>query len=192
MRVYDGEAEVTAGDKTLQVKEGHTIALDTLAMNKFDKNDSDALNRWSARRAEYVSMANVSAAHSLSTSGGFYSNSFSSGWYYNPFFGMYTFVPGLDGSWFSPYGYRFFSPWDVYMAYMPYYYYTPTRGGSSGGYNNAVGNKTVPVRVPNPNRGGGAGMTATSMPAHRGGYGGYSGISTTSSAPVAHSSGSHH
>jgi hypothetical protein len=137
LRVFDGEAGVTAGDKTVEVKEGHLIALDTLAMSKFDKTTTDALNRWSARRAEYVSMANVSAANSLRSSGsGFYS----SGWYFNPYFGMFTFVPGLAGTWYSPYGFRFWSPFDVYQAYIPGYYYTPTYSA----YNNA-GRSSVPV-----------------------------------------------
>ena len=50
LRVYDGSAEVTAGDQTVEVKEGHLISLDTLAVHKFDKTVTDALNRWSERR----------------------------------------------------------------------------------------------------------------------------------------------
>jgi len=145
LRVFDGVADVRSGDKTVEVKEGHLVALGTFAVSRFDKNETDALNRWSERRAEYVAMANVSAANSLRTSaydtGGYYN----SGWYWNPFFGMYTFVPGLMGSWYSPYGFRFWSPYDVYMAYMPGYYYpgyyTPTY---AGGYNSG-GSRTVPV-----------------------------------------------
>jgi len=182
LRVYDGEAEVTAGDKTLDVKEGRLVALDTLATSKFDKTAGDALNRWSERRAEYISMANVSAANSLRTAalyggsgysgyggyggyGGFggygglggygYDGAFASGWYFNPYFGMYTFVPGMmGGAYYSPYGYRFWSPYDVYMAYMPgmYYGYGPGYYGGGGGggygraYNNAGYHASVPVR----------------------------------------------
>jgi hypothetical protein len=68
LRVYNGMAEVTAGDQTVEVREGHLIALNTLAMQKFDKTVNDALNRWSERRAGYVSMANVGAASALTSS----------------------------------------------------------------------------------------------------------------------------
>src|SRR5580700_4626003 len=68
LRVYDGLAEVTAGGQTVEVREGHLIALDTLAVHKFDKTVTDALNRWSERRDSYVSMANVGAADTLRAS----------------------------------------------------------------------------------------------------------------------------
>jgi len=153
LRVYDGLAEVTAGGQTVEVKEGHLIALDTLAVHKFDKAVTDALNRWSERRDGYVSMANVAAANTLRTSlfGG--GNLFLSGWYFNPFLGMYSFVPGLGGMFYSPYGNPFFSPFDVYMAYMPGFYYPGYYGGYGyPGYNsgyagayNSLYAKSVPV-----------------------------------------------
>ncbi len=150
LRVYDGLAEVTAGDQTVEVKEGHLIALDTLAVHKFDKTVTDALNRWSERRDGYVSMANVAAANTLRTSLFSGGNLFSSGWYYNPFFGMYTYVPGLGGMFYSPFGNPFFSPFDVYMAYMPGFYYPGYYGnyGYNSGYSNAynsVNYRSVPV-----------------------------------------------
>jgi hypothetical protein len=161
LRIYDGEAEITAGGKTVDVKEGRLVALDTLATSKFDKNVGDALNRWSERRAEYISMANVSAANSLRTASlyggsgayggygglgdyGMYGGygpyggygmygGMASGWFYNPYFGMFTFVPGMmGGAFYSPYGYRLWSPYDVYMAYMPGLYYG--YGGYGRGY----------------------------------------------------------
>ena len=139
LRVYDGLAEVTAGGQTVEVKEGHTIALDTLEVHKFDKTVTDALDRWSERRDGYVSMANVEAASTLRSSmfGG--DTSFLSGWYWNPFFGMYSYVPGfngmMSGMFYSPYGNPFFSPFGVYQAYMPGFYYYPSYPsyyGSSG------------------------------------------------------------
>ena len=119
LRVYNGVAEVTAGDRTVQVADGHLIELDTLAVRKFDKTANDALNRWSERRAGYVSVANVGAASSLRTSmfngGGMFSN----GWFWNPSFGMYSYVPGFSGMFYSAYGCPMFSPFDVYMAFSP-------------------------------------------------------------------------
>jgi hypothetical protein len=133
LRVYDGVAEVTAGDRTVEVREGHLIALDTLAVHKFDKTATDALNRWSERRAEYVSMANVGAARSLQSSLFSGGSMFSNGWYWNPFFGMYSYVPGLGGMSYSPYGCPMFSPWDVNMAFTPGYY-NPCYSGYGNGY----------------------------------------------------------
>ena len=81
---------------------------------------------------------------------------------------MYTFVPGMGlggGGLYSPYGFRYWSPFDVYMAYMPGYYYSPygygypgygygsgyaggrgvTRGSTSAGAYNSVNYKSVPT-----------------------------------------------
>jgi len=149
LRVFAGVAEVAANDKTIEVKEGHSIDLDTLAVARFDKDSTDALNRWSQRRDEYVSMANVSAANSLRSSM-FGGGMLNSGWYWNPFFGMFTFVPGLDGDWMSPYGFRFWSPFDVYMAFMPGYYYWPSGYGTPV-YGN-VYNGVLTNSVPSPSR----------------------------------------
>jgi hypothetical protein len=212
LRVYEGAADVASGDKTVEVKEGHLITLDTLAESRFDKTTTDALNRWSERRAEYVSMANVSAANSLRTSmfngdysmyggGSLYGGGlFASGWYFNPFFGMYTFVPGMDGLWMSPYGYRFWSPFDVYMAYMPGYYYSPYGYGypgyGYGGYANAynsVAAKSVPAPSHSSVGSGGLARSSGSASMGHGGVsrgGGFSGISSgTVSAPVSHGGG---
>jgi len=209
LRVYDGAAQVSAGEKSVQVNEGHQIALDTLAVARFDKNLTDALDRWSARRAQYLSMANVSAANSLrssvfSTGSAFYTGggAFNSGWYWNPYFGMFTFVPGLDGAWYSPYGFRFWSPFDVYMAYMPGYYYYPSGytsgGGSARGYKGTgYGHGPTPVRStatrgsgPTPVRStatGDSGAIANSGSSPRGPA---SVSSSASSAPISRGGGS--
>jgi hypothetical protein len=152
LRVFDGIAEVTAGDRTVEVKDSHLIALDTLAVGRFDRNVTDALNRWSERRDEYVSMANVAAARSVQSSmvGG--GNMFSNGWYWNPFFGMYSYVPGLGGMAYSPYGCPMFSPWDVYMAFSPSYYYPCYSGYRSPVYYNNVYNTLAYKSVPQPRR----------------------------------------
>ena len=210
LRVFDGLAEVTSGDRTLELKEGHLLVFDTLAMNRFDKNDSDALNRWSARRAEYVSMANVSAADSLR--GSLFGNDSMygcanvlsvGGWCFNPFFGMYTFVPGM-GMGYSPYGFAYWSPFSVYQAMLPGYYYYPgyyygygaPYGGAYGGvYNTAGGYKSVPA----PARSGGiggiggsrgsVGSVAVAHGPSRGSSGGYSSGSSSSSSGSTYSSG---
>jgi hypothetical protein len=197
LRVYDGLAEVTADGQTVEVKDGHSIALDTLAVRKFDKTVTDALNRWSERRDGYVSMANVEAANTLRTSlfnGG---NLFSSGWYFSPLFGMYTFVPGMGGI-YNTYGNPFFSPFDVYMAsgfYYPGYGFGNGfgygYGNGYGGYGsiyNTVNYKTVPV----PTRSSGSGVAAGSGSSggsiavgHAPSVGSIGSISSGSAGPVA-------
>jgi hypothetical protein len=206
LRVFNGEADVTLGEKTVEAKDGHAVALDTLADHKFDRATTDALNRWSERRGEYVSMASVSAANSLRTSMFDGSGMMSTGWYFNPFLGMYTFVPGLDGNWFSAYGFPFWSPYNVYMAYMPGYYYYPYSyygGGYPSGYGsyNTINYRSVPVPAHSgTHASGGIGTVATGHgPSIGGGLSSSgslpsgslsSGSSGTVSAPVSHGGGS--
>ena len=114
-RVYSGEAEVKTASNVLVVKAGKEVSLNgTVAVEKFDSKDSDSLDRWSQRRAEYVSMANISAAKYVSDSGTSWGYS---GWNYNPYFGMYTYLP-MAGMFYSPYGYPYFAPTTVYRVYQ--------------------------------------------------------------------------
>src|SRR5207248_9757169 len=83
LRVFKGVVDVEANGKTFELKEGKELSLaGDLATAKFDTKESDALSRWSYRRAEYVAMANVSAAKSLRDSGGYagYDNSLYNGY----------------------------------------------------------------------------------------------------------------
>ncbi len=43
LRVFDGVAEVAKGDSMIEVKEGHVVAFDTLAVRRFDKTATDVL-----------------------------------------------------------------------------------------------------------------------------------------------------
>jgi hypothetical protein len=133
LRVYDGTALVQLNGKTEEVKEGHMLAMDgDLKLAKFDKNkdDLDELYRWAHRRSEYISMANVSAAKTVADSGMHWGNS---SWYWNPYFNMYTFIP-MNGSYYSPFGYAFFSPFTVYnYLYSPYFYGYGAGGPVYGG-----------------------------------------------------------
>ena len=116
LRVFKGEVIVDVAGQRIEVDKGKFLPLDgTLAVQKFDRDQADAFDRWSGRRAEHLALANVYAARSLNRSG--YSLR-SSGWYWNPYFGMYTFVP-LSGTYLSPYGYYFWSPSRVYALYAP-------------------------------------------------------------------------
>src|SRR6266478_4818550 len=132
LRVYDGAVLAQINGKSQEIKEGQLLAMNgDLKLAKFDKDDVDALYRWSHRRAEYISMANVSAAKSVRDSG---MSWYSSGWAFNPYFNMYTFIP-YRGSYYNPFGFALWSPFTVYdYLYAPGYYNTGyLRGGGGGG-----------------------------------------------------------
>ncbi len=116
LRVYDGQAAVEQGGQMLTVKRGQALALGgSRVARRFDTKTGDALFRWSKRRAEYIAMANIASAKSLYDSG---SGWRTSGWYWNPYFGMFTYIP-YRGIYSSPFGWRFFSPREVYVIYEP-------------------------------------------------------------------------
>jgi hypothetical protein len=134
-RVYSGEAQLDSGTNVLTLKAGKQVSLDGMvAVERFNPKDGDALSNWSQRRGEYISMANVSAAKYVNDSGGGWS---SNGWYYNPYFGMFTYVP-MNGMFYSPYGYAYYSPGYVYRVYQQPGAYVG-RNGFGGGAVNGVG-----------------------------------------------------
>ena len=142
LRVYAGEADVKAVSNFLTVKQGKLLPLpDGVAVEKFDTRNGDAFSRWSKRRAEYIAVANISAAKSVGDSGNTWRRS---GWLFNPYFGMFTFIPGAGHLWSSPYGYRFYCPRTVYRVFEA----PMVAGGSwSGGgphYNSNLGYQTMP------------------------------------------------
>jgi hypothetical protein len=160
VKVFDGVASVTTGEQTTPVGVGRMLSLDSTgaaSVEKFNKEDTDALDRWSRRRAENVAMANVSSAKQVHDSGCTnYNTSFANpvgatgvpvnspcnnpcgGWRYNPWYGMVTYIP-CGANIYSPYGYRYWSPNNVGRMY----YVAPTvgRGGgnSGGGYYPSMG-----------------------------------------------------
>lgn len=109
LRVFDGEALVEGGAGRLRLNKGRMLALDgAWAAVRFYRDEEDALDRWSGRRAAYLAQANLEAA----VSSGWRGNGFESGlggyWLLNPYLGMMTYVP-LKGAYNSFYGYRFYS-----------------------------------------------------------------------------------
>ena len=121
LRVYEGQARVTAGSQSLTARKGHQIDLDSakLADSRFDAKETDAFYRWSSRRAEYVAAANVISARVSSNSS--YGSGFTNNpgaWSWNPYFGMFTFLPA-SGIYWSPFGSPFYSPGMAWAAYNP-------------------------------------------------------------------------
>lgn len=166
-RVYSGEAEVETGSNVLIVRAGKQVAFDGMvSVEKFNPKDGDELSRWSQRRAEYVSMANVSAAKYVSNSGTGLSNS---GWFFNPYFGMFTYIP-MNGMFNSPYGYSYYSPYTVYRVYQQPGAYL---GGNTGfaGRNPTATTTQAQTSVPFSSASSG---TTTAQPFSRGSMGGVS------------------
>jgi hypothetical protein len=125
LKVFKGDADVEVAGQTKRVSGGHllSVATETASIEKFDTDDTDELDRWSHRRGSYLAAANMSAARTLLSSGGNPSmwgygmgGICSSVWGYNSYYGMMTFIP-CTGSLFSPYGYRFWSPYAIGGAY---------------------------------------------------------------------------
>ncbi len=141
LRVYDGEALVEQGGQSLVLKKGKLLAFNGLFVaERFDPNAGDALYRWAKRRAEYVAMANVSAAKSLRDSGSRWQIS---GWRWNPYFGVFTYVP-WRGAYNSFWGYRFWSPREVYVVYAPPMQVSGGGWDASRSYNPNLGYSTMP------------------------------------------------
>jgi hypothetical protein len=117
LRVYDGEATVSASGRSVNVKKGHQIALvaqnEKLKTQGFDTNSVDPLYSWSRLRSEYMAEANMSSAQTILVSNP--SWFYGTGWYWNPYFNSWAFVPG-GGYFYSPFGFGFYSPayWGVY------------------------------------------------------------------------------
>ena len=134
MRVYDGEVLAQFNGQNEEIKGGRILEMNgAMAMGHFDKDkETDELYLWSRRRSEYLAMANVSAAKSISDSGMHWE---ASNWSWNPYFNMFTFIPSGTGMFYSPFGYALWSPYNVYdyvHSYAPYYFY-PDRLGYGGG-----------------------------------------------------------
>ena len=133
LRVFEGRADVVLGDKTMVAKKSALVPLTgELVAGKFDTDNTDPLDRWSARRAGYTAMANVSASKSLRDSGMSWGRS---GWMWNPYFGMYTFIP-MGGSIYSPYGYSYYSPRTIIAVYQPRNSFS-SGGMGGGGFDNS-------------------------------------------------------
>jgi hypothetical protein len=115
--VYDGEVTVHNGDRNVNVKKGHELALvatnEKLKTQGFDANNVDSLYSWSRLRSEYMAEANMSSAQTILVSNP--SWFYGTGWYWNPYFSSWAFVPG-GGYFYSPFGFGFYSPayWGVY------------------------------------------------------------------------------
>lgn len=149
--VLEGKASVTLNDHEVSLTKGkETILAGGLEKQKFDTKQEDDLYAWSNVRSEYSAAASYRVATAAANSGtwngnagagngygynGF--NSFGPGWLWDSGFNSYAWLPG-SGSFYSPFGYGFYSPGLV--GYAPVY---TTYVGS--GYRHHPG-QPVPVK----------------------------------------------
>jgi hypothetical protein len=185
LRVYDGEARVTAASQTLVARKGREVLLGAvLDMNGFDVKDTDAFMRWASRRSEYLAQANVSSARSasgLGYSGSSYGSGYGYGsgmlgagggmWAFNPFYGMFTYMPYGNNMYYSPFGYPFYSPSNVG-------YYVPTTGFSGSAF--PIGSSTMSPHYAN---------SGTVVMAPRGSYGSTNGAGSGTATRGSYNSG---
>jgi hypothetical protein len=140
IKVFSGEARVQVGEQNFEVPAGKMLQFNggTASVQKFDKEDTDALDRWSGRRGELVSAANASAARDCGNSGGYttprpygfaqgvqgngyLSNTPCQGnWNWNPYYSMWTYVPFMNRYCDPMWGYCYYNPMGVWN-----YYYQP-------------------------------------------------------------------
>jgi hypothetical protein len=132
--VFDGKAEVREGDEKVEIKKGKTVAASgdnaELKVEKFDVKEAkktDELYQWSSLRSKYLADASEATARRVIVQPGLWAGS---GWYWNPYFGTYSWLPSR-GSYFSPFGYGFYSP---FYYSRPRYIVPRYRVGPRPGY----------------------------------------------------------
>jgi hypothetical protein len=129
LKVFEGTASVEKDGQTILVGAGKMVALSgSGTVEKFDKEATDALDRWAKRRAEQLAMANPSTAkqmHDYGCAGRSFAavngptNPCSNpcgGWRWNPWYGLVTYIP-CSANIYSPYGWRYYSPYNVMGVY---------------------------------------------------------------------------
>jgi hypothetical protein len=177
LKVFNGVASVEIGGQSVMVGTGKMLALSGVVASaeKFDVTQTDALDNWSQHRAEAMAMANLSGAKYSNDSYG--TSNAGNTWVFNPYYGMYTYMPGM-GTMCNPYyGLCYYSPTTVYRAYSGYGYGGATSYGSrapsvfsgagnTAGSSSGVGSSSVGATGA---RGGGIGSSGA------GASGGFSG-----------------
>jgi hypothetical protein len=182
IKVFEGVLGVTVNGQSTLLGAGKAMDTTTASVEKFDKEATDAMDHWAKRRAELIAMANASSAKQVHDYGCAPNSNFATvnngtnspcnnpcnSWRYNPWYGLITYIP-CGANIYSPYGYRYWSPYNV----MRVYYQPPAPIYNSGGY------------------GGGSGGSYSGMSQTSAGYSGAmsTGTSSVSSSTAAASSG---
>lgn len=152
IKVFDGVLGVNRNGQSTLVGAGKMMDTATASVEKFDKESTDAIDHWAKKRAELVAMANASSAKQVhdygcstvnfaaSTNNGMGTNNPCqnpcNSWRHNPWFGVVTYIP-CNANIYSPYGYRYWSPYNVMRAY---YVPPPPIYNNGGGFGNSNAN----------------------------------------------------
>jgi hypothetical protein len=125
VRVFKGSAEVNAGNRKITPGGNQKVVLGSANLRpvRFESRQyEDDFYRWCGLRSGYLSEASVAAARAYIGPGpGWYGPGWGGwGWYWSPWFGVYTFLP-VDGIFWGPFGWGFFSPIAVYRS--PFIFY---------------------------------------------------------------------
>jgi hypothetical protein len=126
IRVFKGKADVYVGDQRITLTRERELGVNAsgkLKAQDFDtRKYEDEFFRWSALRSGYLSEASVDETRVYVGMGpGWYGPSwYGPGWYWNPNFFVYTFLP-MNGVFYSPFGWGFYSPIIVYRS--PFFYW---------------------------------------------------------------------
>jgi hypothetical protein len=149
IKVFEGVLGVTINGQSTLVGSGKMLDTATANVEKFDKENTDAMDHWSKRRAELIAMANASSAKQVHDYGCSPNTNFAAingvganspcsnpcnSWRYNTWYGLVTYIP-CGANIYSPYGYRYWSPYNVMRAYYvpPPPVYNMGGGGFGGG-----------------------------------------------------------
>ena len=127
LKVFKGEAAVQTGMETTLVGAGRMCALGgaAVAVARFQAADTDALDHWSRRRGELMSMANTAGVNSLVSSGGWYGAGSSLGMFSGCSGFGNSMMFGLGyGGFPSPYAYAAPGLWS-YNSWYDMYTYMP-------------------------------------------------------------------
>lgn len=156
IKVFEGLARVQVGDQNIEVPAGKMLVMEgqKASVEKFDKEVTDALDRFSGHRGELMAAANASAARNCRTSLTFVSNTSPcmGNWNWNPYYGLWTYIPYMNRYCDPIWGYCYYNPmgaWNYY--YRPQPVYTGYGGGrpttvqpalsaprTAGGYSGAM------------------------------------------------------
>ncbi len=201
LKVFAGEANVKIGNETLVVGGGKMVNVDgaLASVEKFNKEDLDALDRWSARRGELAAAANASSARQVyNTNRGnvpCYSTNVTpvtttgttpcvGTLRWNPWYGLWTYIP-YNGMVCDPFwGYCYYNPVRVYTRY-----YAPTVVYRAPVTTRPGGTTTPTYQTSAPTTSGYSGTRASSVSSVAASPSAGAGHSASSSASVAASGG---
>lgn len=127
IKVFDGTASVTVNGETMLVGQGRMLRMEggQPVIEKFSKDDVDALDNWSRRRAEQVARANASSAKQVYDAGcGNYGNgTYGNGPYGNGRYGTSNWAAvnttNPSSPCYNPCGGWRYNPWYGVITYIP-------------------------------------------------------------------------